>query len=151
MKATRTANKQQVYSVYINKITTLHGITFFFVHFLVITVRLWAMKLPNFTCPLMELVNTTQMFVFLFRNLDTVLLYSTPENFANIWQIKWNWMRSMKFETVQIHFSSDVFSLLSFRNFATMATWRNDFFSLLSWELQLPRTCFYWQLHVWLV
>ena len=28
---------------------------------------------------------------------------------------------------------SDVFGLLSSRNFATMATWRNDFSSLLAW------------------
>ena len=34
----------------------------------------------------------------------------------------------MKFVTVLIHFLSDVFDLLSTRNFATMATWRNDFF-----------------------
>ena len=33
----------------------------------------------------------------------------------------------MRFETVQIHFLSNVFGLSSFRNFATMATWRNDF------------------------
>ena len=57
-----------------------------------------------------------KMFLFLFLNLDTVLLYSNPTNFATIWQIKWNWMRSMKFETVQIHFLSDVLSLLSSRN-----------------------------------
>ena len=31
------------------------------------------------------------------------------------------------FETVRIRFLSDVSGLLSFRNFATMATWRNDF------------------------
>ena len=36
----------------------------------------------------------------------------------------------MKFEAVQIHFLSDVFGLLSSKNFATMATWRNDFSSL---------------------
>ena len=35
----------------------------------------------------------------------------------------------MKFETVRIHFLSDAFSLLWCRNFATMATWRNDFSS----------------------
>ena len=40
----------------------------------------------------------------------------------------------MKFETVRIHFLSDVFGLLSSRNFATMATWRNDFSSLLRQE-----------------
>ena len=40
-------------------------------------------------------------------NSDTVPSDSTPENFANIWQIKWNWIRSMKFETVQIYFLSE--------------------------------------------
>ena len=37
----------------------------------------------------------------------------------------------MKFETVRIHFMSDFFGVLSSRNFATTATWRNDFSSLL--------------------
>ena len=36
----------------------------------------------------------------------------------------------MKFETVQFHFWSAVVGLLSPRNFATMATWHNDFASL---------------------
>ena len=49
------------------------------------------------------------LFLFLTYNVDTVLLDSIPENFANIWQIKWNWIRSTKFDTVQIHFLSDVF------------------------------------------
>ena len=70
----------------------------------------------------------TQHKNVLFLNLDTVL--SDPENFANIWQIEGNWIRSMKFETVRIHLLNDVFGLLSSRNFATMATWRNDFSSL---------------------
>ena len=39
-------------------------------------------------------------------------------------------IKSMKFETVRIHFLSDVFGLFSSRNLATMATWRNDFSSL---------------------
>ena len=39
-------------------------------------------------------------------------------------------MISMKF--VRIHFLSDVFGLLSSRNFATMAMLRNDFSSLLA-------------------
>ena len=60
------------------------------------------------------------------------LLDSTPENFVNILQIKWNWIRSMKFVTVRIHFFRNVFGLLSSRNFATMAMWRNDFSSLLA-------------------
>ena len=55
---------------------------------------------------------------------DTILLYSTRENFANICQIEWNWIRSMKFKAVRIHFLSDVFSLLSSKNSATMTLWR---------------------------
>ena len=37
----------------------------------------------------------------------------------------------MKSETVRFHFLSDVFGLLSSRNFATMVTWRNDFSSIM--------------------
>ena len=55
-------------------------------------------------------MNPTQNFLFLFLNLDTVLSDSTPENFASIWLVKWNWMRSLKFETVPIHLLSDIFS-----------------------------------------
>ena len=60
---------------------------------------------------------------FLFLHLDTVLPDSTSENFPNKIneQMNWNWIRSTKFERVRIHFC-DVFGLLSFRNFATMAT-----------------------------
>ena len=91
----------------------------------------------------MESVNTTQKLSFSFSKLNTVLSDSTWENFTNICQIKWNWMGSMKFETVRIHFLSDVFGLLSSKNFATMTTWRNDFsFSLipsdLSWLVICP-------------
>ena len=46
----------------------------------------------------------TKNFLFLFQNLDTVVSDSTPEKFVNIWQIEWNWIRLMNFETVQIHF-----------------------------------------------
>ena len=61
-------------------------------------------KLPNFThlC----------MFSLFFLNLDTVLSSS-------------NWIRSTKVETVQTHFLSDIFSLLSSRSFATMTRWFN--------------------------
>ena len=38
----------------------------------------------------------------------------------------------MKFKPVQIHFLSDIFSLLSSRNFATKATWHDVFSSLRS-------------------
>ena len=44
----------------------------------------------------MELVNTAQEF--------SLISDSTPDNFAEIFQIKWNWIKSMEFETVRIHF-----------------------------------------------
>ena len=121
--ATRTAKKSQLY---ISETTTLHmnhvSATW---NFLISSTRL------------MEKVKkkkTETYFLCLSLTLDTVLSDSTPENFANIWQIKWNWIwQSIKFETVRIFFFSDVFGLLSLRNFATMATWRNDFSSLLAW------------------
>ena len=48
---------------------------------------------------------TETYFLCLSLTLDTVLSDSTPENFANIWQIKWNWIwQSIKFETVRIFF-----------------------------------------------
>ena len=47
----------------------------------------------------------------------------------------------MKFEAMRIHFLSDVFGLLSSKNFATMATWRNDFSTLFKTCLnQAPAT-----------
>ena len=67
----------------------------------------------------------------LFLNLDAVLSDSTLENFAKIWQIKWNWIRLTRFETVRIHILSEVFGLLSSWNFATVATWLSGFSSLL--------------------
>ena len=62
-----------------------------------------------------------------------------PRKFANIWQIKWNLLRSVTFETVRIHFLTDVFGLLSYRNFATMTTWHNDFSSLLRKDVPARR------------
>ena len=73
-----------------------------------------------------EHVNTTQNYLFLnghFRFNSR----KSPEKFVNILSTQMKWIRSMKSKTVWIHFSSDVFSLLSSRNFATLATWRNDF------------------------
>ena len=79
----------------------------------------------------MELVNRAQNFLF----LNQILLDSTPHNFTKILQIEWIWVRSLKFETVRIQYLSDVFGLLSSRNFAaTMVTWRNDFSSLLIFQ-----------------
>ena len=48
----------------------------------------------------MEYVSASKNGLFLFLNLDTVLSDLTPKNFANIWQIKWNRIRSIKFETM---------------------------------------------------
>ena len=45
----------------------------------------------------------------------------------------------MKFETVQINLSSDVFGLLSFRNFANMATLHYKFSSLLWVRILISR------------
>ena len=74
---------------------------------------------------------TTQCkhFPFLVLNLDTMLSDTTPERFANIWQIKWYWRRSTKFEISR--------NLLS-RNFATMGTW-NILFDLCVDHIQLFR------------
>ena len=41
-------------------------------------------------------------FLFHFQNFDMVLLDSTPENFSIIWQMKWDWISLIKFETVHI-------------------------------------------------
>ena len=60
--------------------------------------------------------------------------------------MKWNWIRSMKFETVRIY----VFGLLSSRKFAIMATWRDDFSSLCrSTLVPIGRSPFLplWKLH----
>ena len=77
----------------------------------------------------MELVNRTQKLSLSFLNLDNDR-YGPKENFAKICQIKWNGIRSVKFEIVQIDFY-DFISLLSSKNFATMAMWRKDSSSLL--------------------
>ena len=70
----------------------------FFVHFFAVVASLR-----------LELVNTAQEF--------SLISDSTPDNFAKIFQIKWNWIRSMKFETVQIHFLSDVFRFVVIQKF----------------------------------
>ena len=78
----------------------------------------------------MEYVTTAQKLSVSFLTLDTIFSdNSPPQNVAKIWLILWKWIRLQKFETVQIqiHFSSGIISLLSSREFATMATWRNEF------------------------
>ena len=75
-----------------------------------------------------ELVNGTRKVSFSLSKLRYGPFGFNLENFANIWQSEWNWIRSMKFETARIYFLSE-FSVCctSSKSFATMATWRNDF------------------------
>ena len=57
-------------------------------------------------------------------SIGTVLSDSTPDMTISPTFDKFNetYLTSMKFVTVRIHFLSDVFGLLSCRNFPTMAT-----------------------------
>ena len=75
------------------------GTSIFLVHFLVVVGRL-RHKAPALWSTWPQHKNV----LFLFLNLDTALSDTIPDNFANIWQVKWNWIRWMKFETVRIHF-----------------------------------------------
>ena len=65
-----------------------------------------------------------QISSFFFFFSGTVLSDSTPDMTISPTFDKFNetYLTSMKFVTVRIHFLSDVFGLLSCRNFATMAT-----------------------------
>ena len=75
------------------------------------------MPLSLKTMEVNEVNNVTGKGSFNIRNWDVLNgPFDKPRNFANIWHIKWNQIKSLKFETVQIHFLSDVFGLLSFRN-----------------------------------
>ena len=121
--------KKKKISVYFSKTTTLPSTTLFCT-FLSrrCTTATWNLLV---SCALfmeyMNTIRTQKNVLFLFLNLDTVLSDSAQENFATIWQIKLNWIRSIKLAT-------EVFGLLSSRNVATMATWRNDFSSLFQWD-----------------
>ena len=110
----------------------------YFVHFFAVVAPLRHEKSKFHTLALWSRWTQHKSCLFLFRHLNTVLSDSTWENFANICQIKWNWMGSMKFERVRIHFLSDAFGLLSSKNFATMTTWRNDFSLFHSFLLTCP-------------
>ena len=99
----------------------------YFVHFLAVVAPLRHETSYFYTLALWSRWTQHKSRLFPLLILDTVLSYSTRENFANICQIKWNWIRSMRFEAVRIHLLSDVFGLLSSKDVATIATWRNDF------------------------
>ena len=60
-----------------------------------------------------EDVNTRQQFSFSFSDLRYSPLELTPEKFPNIWQIKWNGIRLMKFEKARVHFFTDVFAAVA--------------------------------------
>ena len=90
------------------------------------------MPLSLKTTEVNEVNNVTGKGSFSIRNWDVLNgPFDKPRNFANIWHIKWNQIKSLKFETVQIHFLSDVFGLLSFRN-------------LLSWQPDVTTSPLYW-------
>ena len=66
--------------------------------------KCYDMKLLNFMSLLHGVgEHNTKNCRFLFLNLDNHR-YSCKENFAKICQIKWNWIRLVKFEIVQIDF-----------------------------------------------
>ena len=100
-------------------------------------------RFPNRRCPtstwnflisrahFIEQVNTTWKFSFPVCKLRSCPFGFNTRNVANIWQIKWNGIKSMKSETVRTHFLIKVFGLLSSRNFATIARSRSHFSSLL--------------------
>ena len=76
--------------------------------------------------------NTMHKFVGALDNPQKVYFFCklrygpfrlNPENLANIWQIKWNWIRSMKFETVRIYFFSE-FSVCCHPKF--LLPWQHD-------------------------
>ena len=123
-KATRTEKKELVYKAK-QQLCTRNVYTFFNHH---CTTATWNFLISR--ARFMVGKHNIKMHG-LFLNLDAVLSDSTPENFAKIWQIKWNWIRLARFETVRIHILSEVFGLLSCRKFPIMATWLSVFSPLL--------------------
>ena len=51
-------------------------------------------------------------FSFLYMNMDKALKNSTQGKVAYIWQIEWLQIDVIKFERMQIHFFSDVFTAI---------------------------------------
>ena len=66
---------------------------------------------------------TTKSFFFLFSKLRYGPFEFNPENFANIWQIKWKLIRSMKFETAANLLFKWIFGVFSSQNFLP---WQRD-------------------------
>ena len=75
-----------------SKTTTLH-VHHAFLHIFQPSLQHCDMKFPNFTRPLYGVgERNTKKFFFSFSKLRYGLFGFSPENFASIWQIKWNWM-----------------------------------------------------------
>ena len=98
----------------------------FFVHFLAFVARL-PQDTSNFKSPLyMEWVKTQK-----FSSSVSKLRYGpfgfNPSNFADIWQIKWIWIRwmMMTFELVRIHFLSGVLNSVCCDPEMLLAWWRD--------------------------
>ena len=68
-------------------------------------------------------MNTTQKVSFSFSKLRYGPFELNPENFANIGQIKWKWIRLMKSGTVRIYFLSE-FAVCCHRNI--LLPWQRD-------------------------
>ena len=79
----------------------------FFAYFLAILARLRHETSYFHASALRSRWTKHEKFLFSFSKLRYGPVQFNPENFANIWQIKWNWIRSMKFDTLPIYFLSD--------------------------------------------
>ena len=78
----------------------------FSVHFLAVVARL-RHKTSYFHRPALWGRWTRQKVSFSFSKLRNGTFGFNPENFANIWQIKWHWIRSKKFDTVRLYLLSE--------------------------------------------
>ena len=97
-----TARRTAKNNVYINKqqlCTCDHAI----LYICLLSLYHYDMKHPNFASPLWSRWTQHKNCRFLFLNLHNDR-YGPKENFINIFQLKWNWIRSVKFEIVQIDF-----------------------------------------------
>ena len=89
------------------------------------------LKLPNFTRPLYGVGEQSTKIFFFPTQIRSFQIQPQTRCY------NWNSNSKMELNKIdqvwnrRIHFLSAVFGLLSSRNFATMATWRNDFSSLL--------------------
>ena len=76
----------------------------YFVHFFTVVAPLRHEASSYHTLALWSRWTQHKSCLFSLLNLDTVLSDSTRGHFANICQIKWNWISSMKFERCEFTF-----------------------------------------------